>query len=132
MTKTVRAVLGVGLAGSMVLALGGCVRASHQLQTVETQQVVWTQSQPVVIQPQPQVVVQRPVVVRRQVVVQRPVVYRSSGPLTPVRVSVPSQVASYRHCSPGTVRQCDAYCGYGYQTCNSDGYSWGPCIESMY
>ena len=118
---------------SLLVLMGGCVvRPTQQpYQTVQTQSYV-------VQQPQ-QVVYTRPVVVQRPVsVVYRtaPIVYTSpSRVMTPVRVSVPSQVY-YRNvgsqCVPGTSRQCYAYCGYGVQYCSGDGMSWGTCIEGGY
>lgn len=112
------------------LMVGCFVRPSQQYETVQTQSVVLSQpSQVVYTQPQP-VVVQRPTVYVRQ---QPIYVSAPSGVLTPVRVSVPSQVYSAyagHHCVPGTTRICEAYCGSGVQYCNPDGYSWGSCIES--
>lgn len=117
-----------------VLVFNGCiVRPTGALQQTQTQTVSYTQ--PVVYtQPAP-VVVQRPVTVvyRTAPVVYRatPTVYRSSSNvMTPVRISVPGVVSAYSACAPGTSRTCDAYCGQGVQFCNTDGLSWGSCIES--
>ena len=115
---------------SVFVLLGGCiVRPTQPLDTVHTQTAI--------VQQPAQVVYTQPVVVQRPATIvyrTAPVVIRQpSGVITPVRVSVPSQVY-YRNvasqCVPGSSRQCYAYCGYGVQYCNADGLSWGTCIEN--
>jgi hypothetical protein len=124
---------------SLVVALlVGCANhANQQYYTVPGYQMVVSQPQPVVVT-QPQVVYTQPryvvtqprYVVSRpaQVVVRAPVVYTQPPVMNPARVYV-GNVGSYRHCAPGSVRQCEAYCGGGIQTCNYDGMSWGSCVE---
>jgi hypothetical protein len=132
-----------------IFTVGGCVlRTTTPIQTTQSYVV---QQPTQVVYTQPQVVYRQPtVVVRQPVVVQQPVVYRSPLPvivnrvssvLNPVRISVPAQVYGNQYyggqyygtvCMPGAAQQCEAYCGYGTQYCNSDGSGWGSCVEGGY